>query len=177
MSPQKVPSMQTSGCDIEQHGGIALRGAWGRHNELQQELQKAKDELACVLQDPQELWNGKMAPDIESTTYKTALEAEESSWVPPQPCMGSAWSLGLLQSPRRAESARNTHSIMDNLVTSFSSRMCLRSPVGVYKTKVFNFPYKIKPYHCGLEGEEKKEEKKKGGCVLPMSDSCCFPQQ
>ncbi|KAL2293819.1 hypothetical protein Nmel_018884 [Mimus melanotis] len=28
-----------------------------------------------------------MALDIESTTYKTLLEAEESSWVPPQPCV------------------------------------------------------------------------------------------
>lgn len=74
----------------DQHGGCALRGAWGRHNKLQEELQKAKDELAWVLQDPQQLWNGKMSLDIENTTYKTVLEAEESSWVPSQLCVGSA---------------------------------------------------------------------------------------
>ncbi|KAF4803613.1 Keratin, type II cytoskeletal 8 [Turdus rufiventris] len=82
--------MELLKCICAQHGGCALRGAWGRHNELQEELQKAKDELAWVLQDPQQLWNGKMSLDIENTTYKTVLEAEESSWVPSQLCVGSA---------------------------------------------------------------------------------------
>lgn len=93
-SPRKVSVLQTSPGDIEQHGSRALRDAWRRLGELQDELQKAKDELAWTLQDSQELWNAKMALDIEITTYKTLLEGEESRWVPPQTCVGSAQSWG-----------------------------------------------------------------------------------
>lgn len=142
--------------------GCALRNARGRHKELQDELQKTKDELTWVLQGPQELWNGKVTLDVEIPTYKTLLEGEQSRWVPPQASVGSTWPWCSSKESRRVESARNAHSIMDNLVTSFSSRICLGSPVGVGKIKVFSFPYKIKPRHCGLEGEEKKEQEEKG---------------
>ncbi|KAF2979629.1 hypothetical protein EK904_012980 [Melospiza melodia maxima] len=93
-SPQKVSFLQTSPGDTEQHGGHVLRGAWGRLSELQDELQKAKDELAWMLQDSQELRNAKMALDIEITTYKTLLEGKESRWAPSQLCVGNAQSWG-----------------------------------------------------------------------------------
>uniref|UniRef100_A0A8C3I512 Keratin 4 n=1 Tax=Chrysemys picta bellii TaxID=8478 RepID=A0A8C3I512_CHRPI len=79
---KQIACLQTAICDAEQRGDCALKDARGKHMELQNALQRAKDELACMLRDYQALLNVKLALDIEITTYKKLLEGEESRWVP-----------------------------------------------------------------------------------------------
>ena len=65
----------------EQQGEAALNDAQGKLAGLEEALKKAKQDMACLLKEYQEVMSSKLGLDIEIATYKRLLEGEEQRWV------------------------------------------------------------------------------------------------
>uniref|UniRef100_A0A8C2UQ70 IF rod domain-containing protein n=1 Tax=Chinchilla lanigera TaxID=34839 RepID=A0A8C2UQ70_CHILA len=78
----KNTKLETVVTQSEHRGEAALNDAKCKPAGLEEALQKAKQDMACLLKEYQEVMNSKLGLDIEIATYRRLLEGEEQRCSP-----------------------------------------------------------------------------------------------
>ncbi|XP_063110871.1 keratin, type II microfibrillar, component 7C-like [Cavia porcellus] len=73
----KNTKLETAVTQSEQQGEVTLNDAKCKLTRLEEALQKATQDMACLLKEYQEVMNSKLGLDIEIATYRRLLEGEE----------------------------------------------------------------------------------------------------
>ncbi|XP_066209752.1 keratin, type II cuticular Hb5-like [Saccopteryx leptura] len=74
---QQRCKLEAAVTQAEQQGEAAITDARCKLSGLEETLQKAKQDMACLLKEYQEVMNSKLGLDIEIATYRRLLEGEE----------------------------------------------------------------------------------------------------